>query len=194
MNSPFVSVTVCQPGTTVCATIDHVLVDTGSFGLRLDASAVPSTVVLPRIAAPSGGSMGECAQFAIGFAWGSVRTADVTIAGERASAIPIQLVNDPGAGFATPPTSCSNTGRNSGVSVAGANGILGVGLLAQDCGSACTSNPPPAVYYACSAVGLPALDGADRLAGGESRGRFCHRQQRRGDRAAGACRPGARRR
>ena len=151
-NSPFVSVTVCQPGTTVCATIDHVLVDTGSFGLRLDASVVPSAIVLPRIAAPSGGSLGECAPFAIGFAWGSVRTADVTIAGEHASAIPIQLVNDPSAGFATPPTSCSNTGANVGVRGGGANGILGVGLLAQDCGSACTTNPPPAVYYACSAA------------------------------------------
>jgi len=151
-NSPFVSVTVCQPGKAACATIDHVLVDTGSFGLRLEASAVPAalTVALPSVAAPGGAPMGECAPFATGFAWGSVRLADVTIAGEHASAIPIQLVNDRTAGFATPPTSCSNTGANSGVSAGGANGILGVGLLAQDCGSACTTGPPPAVYYACS--------------------------------------------
>jgi Protein of unknown function (DUF3443) len=81
-----------------------------------------------------------------------VRAADVAIADERASAIPIQLVNDPTAGFGTPPVSCSNTGPNIGVG-SSANGILGVGFLAQDCGSGCTANPPPAVYYACAAAG-----------------------------------------
>ena len=32
INVPFVSVTACRPGTSICQTIDHVLVDTGSYG------------------------------------------------------------------------------------------------------------------------------------------------------------------
>ena len=39
-NIPYTSVTLCQPGTTTCATISNVLVDTGSYGLRIMASAL----------------------------------------------------------------------------------------------------------------------------------------------------------
>src|SRR5512140_2470345 len=39
-NTPFGTVTVCVPGTSTCQSIDHVLVDTGSFGLRLASSAL----------------------------------------------------------------------------------------------------------------------------------------------------------
>jgi hypothetical protein len=35
----------------------------------------------------------------------------------------------------------------------GANGILGVGLFRQDCGPACASSSPPAVYFTCPATG-----------------------------------------
>ena len=34
-NGIFTTVTVCVPGTSTCQTIDNVLVDTGSIGLRL---------------------------------------------------------------------------------------------------------------------------------------------------------------
>jgi uncharacterized protein DUF3443 len=45
---PFVSVTVCIPGTSTCQTIDHVSVDTGSSGLRIIASVLQSTIALPQ--------------------------------------------------------------------------------------------------------------------------------------------------
>jgi len=155
-NKPFVSVTVCQPGTSVCATIDHVLVDTGSSGLRLAASTVPATVVLPN-AGPRGILLGECYPFVSGYSWGSVRSADVTIAGEQARAIPIQLVNDTSSAFAVPPSLCSNIGASLGVGHS-SNGILGVGFSKQDCGSACTTSPGPAMYYVCSASGcIPSM-------------------------------------
>ena len=35
INKPCVSVTVCTPGTSTCQTIDDILLDTGSFGLRI---------------------------------------------------------------------------------------------------------------------------------------------------------------
>src|ERR1035441_6993159 len=34
-NKPTVSVTVCTPGTANCQTIDNILLDTGSYGLRI---------------------------------------------------------------------------------------------------------------------------------------------------------------
>ena len=35
VNIPYVTLTICQPGTTTCQTIDHIEVDTGSSGLRI---------------------------------------------------------------------------------------------------------------------------------------------------------------
>ena len=34
-NGLFISVTLCEPGTSDCQTIDHLLVDTGSVGVRV---------------------------------------------------------------------------------------------------------------------------------------------------------------
>jgi Protein of unknown function (DUF3443) len=60
INSLFTSVTVCVPGsTTNCQTIDHVQVDTGSYGLRILSSAL-TTVSLPIAMDTSGNSLGEC--------------------------------------------------------------------------------------------------------------------------------------
>lgn len=39
-NGAFTSVTICNPGTTTCQTIGGILVDTGSFGLRILSSAI----------------------------------------------------------------------------------------------------------------------------------------------------------
>ena len=44
-NEPCVSVTVCVPGTSTCQTIDHLLLDTGSTGLRIFSQAL--TIPLP---------------------------------------------------------------------------------------------------------------------------------------------------
>jgi len=148
-NTPFVSVTVCQPGTTACQTIDHVLVDTASYGLRVVASAAGS-LALPAVSNVAGQPVGECAQFASGYAWGSVHRADVKLGGEVASNIPVQLVDDRSPDFAAVPVACSSRGANFGVGQ-GANGILGVGLFNQDCGSACAGSASPGLYFACPA-------------------------------------------
>jgi hypothetical protein len=149
VNSPYVTVTVCQPGTANCLSIDHVLLDTGSSGLRVAASAIGS-LTLPQVAAPGGNALAECAGFVSGFSWGTVRRADVQLAGEHAANVPVELVGDP----AVPnvPAACSNTGSSIGVG-AGAKGILGVGFETQDCGSACVNSAAPALYYACPAGG-----------------------------------------
>src|SRR5579859_3216448 len=48
------SVTVCHPGTSNCATINNIQVDTGSQGLRILASALPAGLPLAAVASGSG--------------------------------------------------------------------------------------------------------------------------------------------
>lgn len=155
-NGIFTSVTVCIPGSaTSCQTIDGLLVDTGSSGLRILSSAVNGelTLNLPQSNNPDGNSVAECSQYVdLTYTWGAVRIADVKIAGETASSVPINILGD--ADFPTVPGSCSNTGgvNNNSPQTLGANGILGVGVFQQDCGDACASGvgpPPPASYYEC---------------------------------------------
>lgn len=147
-NMPFVSVTVCTPGGASCQTIDHVLVDTGSWGLRVFASQLPASVALPQQTNGSGVPLAECMQFFDGYTWGSVRLADVQIAGERAASLPIQVIDQ---NYAAVPTSCSNTGaaRNTPSTLA-ANGILGIGVFKHDCGAACANQAISGAYYACT--------------------------------------------
>jgi hypothetical protein len=150
-NGPFTSVTVCAPGsTTACQTIDGVLVDTGSVGLRILSSAL--TVQLPHQTAANGNTTAECFQFLDGFTWGPVATADIKLAGEQANAVPIEVIGT--TGLPSIPAACAASGASENtLADLGANGILGVGLYRQDCGSGCAfvgaSNP--GLYYSCSA-------------------------------------------
>jgi Protein of unknown function (DUF3443) len=151
-NGAFTSVTLCVPGTTTCQTISGVLVDTGSSGLRLLSSAL-SGVSLPQQKASNGNPVVECLPFVSGVTWGPVETADIQISGEKASSVQIQVIS----GTAYPiPTACANQGSSQNTLTAlGANGILGVGLFAQDCGDACatTGATNPALYYECPSSG-----------------------------------------
>ena len=52
LNKPCVSVTVCTPGTSTCQTIDDILLDTGSYGLRIFKQAL--TVSLPQVTGAAG--------------------------------------------------------------------------------------------------------------------------------------------
>jgi hypothetical protein len=152
INQAYVSVTVCRPGTAVCQTVDHVLLDTGSVGLRLMASAV-SSLGLPLTKHSSGLSIGECVKFASGYQWGAVRQADVKMASELAGAVSIHVVADSSPEFASVPTDCQSAGRNLGsVAALGANGILGLGFFKEDCGQACVSSANLGdYYYSCGA-------------------------------------------
>jgi hypothetical protein len=148
VNTMFTSVTVCAPGsTTNCQTIDHIQVDTGSYGLRLLAPAL--TVTLPVETLTNGNSLAECTQFVDGFAWGSVAMADIQIAGETAKSLPVQIIGDPN--FTNIPTECSSTGgtEEDTVSTFGANGILGIGPFESDCGDCDTVTH--GLYFACAA-------------------------------------------
>jgi len=145
-NGAFTSVTVCEPGTSTCQTVDGVLVDTGSSGLRILSSAL-TTVSLPQQKASDGNSVAECLTFLGSYTWGPVETADVEMAGEKASSVPIQVLSDTDY---TAPNACTSSGFPPADTLdsLGANGILGVGLAAQDCGPSC----PAGQYFECSST------------------------------------------
>ena len=147
VNTMFTTVTVCVPGsTTSCQTIDHIQVDTGSYGLRLLAPVL--TLTLPVEMLASGGSLAECTQFVDGFSWGPIATADIQIAGETAKSVPVQVIGD--SRFTNIPAECSGTGgtEEDTVSTFGANGILGIGPFESDCGDCDTATH--GLYFSCT--------------------------------------------
>jgi hypothetical protein len=149
INTLFTSVTICAPGsTTNCQTIDNIEIDTGSSGLRILASAL--TADLPIQSDSTGSAIAECTQFAGGaYSWGPIALADLTISGETAASLPVQVIGD--ANFATVPADCAGTGTaEDTVAAFGANGILGVGTTAADCGAVCADTAANGFYYTCA--------------------------------------------
>jgi hypothetical protein len=140
VNLPYVSVKICASATN-CTTVNHVVVDTGSYGLRVLQSALPagfSSSLTPEMA--NGSSyVAECVSFLDGFMWGRVVTATVQLNGETASSLPVQIVGDtavPGISSSSIPSTCTGTGTGlpdeSNLAGIGGNGILGVGLFTND--------------------------------------------------------------
>jgi hypothetical protein len=163
-NVPYVTITLCPPGSTSnCQTIDHVEIDTGSSGLRVLASVLDASLLsaMPLETDTQGNPVGECLGFVDGYVFGSVRTADLTVGGEKAASIPLQIIGDTGQ-FATVPESCSaGGGTNQGGSLQsfGANGLMGVGPMATDCDSLCATagGYGAAIYYDCPSSGCGAI-------------------------------------
>lgn len=181
VNGIFTSVTVCAPGTSNCETVDNMLVDTGSAGLRILNSALTTVPAssLKTITDSSGDQLQECVQYGdTSYSWGPILVADVELAGEKASSVPIQVIGDnsfavPSQCLATPVNpSLPNGGNEDTVATLGANGILGVGAFGYplDCGSYCTSSSDLTQsgypYYvcptgqACTATTVPNQDQA----------------------------------
>jgi hypothetical protein len=150
-DAPFASVTICVPGTSTCQTIDNILVDTGSTGLRLLATSV--TLSLPQVTL-GGETLANCVQFADGsYGFGAVMQADIQLGGETARAQAIQMVHS--SNLPTVPPSCKPSGVDNPTLIVdqatmGGNGILGIAVPLQDCGSACASSAVDGTYYTCS--------------------------------------------
>ena len=161
-NIMYVNVTVCAPGsTTNCQTIDHVQVDTGSQGLRILSSVITNSSLLAALQPimVSGGALAECTQFVDGYSWGTMVTADLHVGGsdtattgEAAPGIPMQII---GTSTYTVPAGCSSVGGTEEDTVAefGANGIIGLGLFEEDCGTGCSQTTNNGLYYSCTNSG-----------------------------------------
>lgn len=161
VNILYTTVTLCRPGTTVCQTIDHVEVDTGSVGLRIVSSVLDPSLMLPQQSAATGNPLIECYQYADGYNWGPVVVADVRIGGETASALPIEIAG--GAPSIPVPSTCSSAGTEEDTVLSlGGNGLVGMGFQSADCGAICAF-PQAGDYYSCAGstcipVGVPVAD------------------------------------
>jgi hypothetical protein len=150
-NKIYTSMTVCMPGSiTNCQVIDRVMVDTGTSGLVIRASALGPSISLPQQTVDGNVRLADCIPFSgAGFvmAWGPVKLADVQLAGERAASVPVLMVDDPQ--FPDIPANC--LGKNARLDMVGgfgANAVLGIGPTLRDCGKACEDKP--IWYYRCS--------------------------------------------
>lgn len=157
VNHAYATVKVCAPGSqSQCANIDHVLLDTGSWGLRLVGSVLAANgIALSAEHDAQNQTIEECMTFGGGQTWGPVALADISMAGEVAAGLPVQIMDDNAAG-APPPAICGANGTLiNDVSGFGANGVLGVGVLVQDCGAACVAAATPLpIYFGCSSAGV----------------------------------------
>ncbi len=147
INVLYTTVTVCLPGTSTCQTIDNIQVDTGSYGLRILAPVLTQTMTFPVLTLGNGSALLECTSFVDGYSWGPVTLADVQVAGETASSVPVQIIGD--SRYPSVPTDCSNSAPMAEDTVAtfGANGLLGIGPFPQDCGDFCVVERAPAARF-----------------------------------------------
>jgi hypothetical protein len=159
VNRLYTNVTVCQPGsTTVCQTIDHVLVDTGSTGLRVLASQVPSAIGLMPVLAGGGQPLLNCVQFLdASFGWGPVVVADIVMGEKRAVSVPVQLMGDPATNARS--ASCASGTALTTMAELGAKAILGVDMFKADCGTSCATNSLNGYYYTCTDASCAAVVG-----------------------------------
>ncbi|HZP32735.1 MAG TPA: DUF3443 family protein [Candidatus Acidoferrales bacterium] len=146
VNHPYVSVSVCVPNSNAgsCATVDNILLDTGSVGLRIFSSALPISLV--PISTGTNSGLFQCAAFGSGSVWGPVTQAVVTLGSEPAVTVPIQVLA-PGQGPAPPTNSGCNLGTLTKPTDAGLNGVLGLAPFQHDNDSVILANSD--VYFSC---------------------------------------------
>ena len=149
INAMMGSVTICQPNTQNCYTVNNVLFDTGSEGVRVLASALPNNFLTP-ITTANAGSEDECAAFADGVTFGDVALAQVQLGGLTSSSVPIQVIGQSNSSI---PSTCSSMGSSmQTASTLGGNGIVGIGPFQNDCGATCALNSNNNYYYSCQST------------------------------------------
>jgi len=156
LNQLSVSMTICVPGTNTCQTVSDLLLDTGSSGVRIFASALGGLATsLPKL------GLGNCTSYADNtYDWGAVASADLQLGQEMARNVPVQIVDDTYGDRASACVASINAANASqgisgvtptaDVASQGYNGIVGVNFLAQDCGSYCVTYADSGTYFACS--------------------------------------------
>ncbi len=160
-NEPCMSVTLCPPGVSAidgtCVVVKGLLIDTGSVGLRVFSSVLNglnSNLIhtLTPIYRNSQQVLTECVTYGDGSVdWGPVAQATLFFTNTAGSALKVQTqiqLIDSNYGNAA---LCSGDLAQSPTE-SDFNGILGIGLAAQDCGVACTSTDSavnPQLYSSC---------------------------------------------
>ena len=148
LNGLFGSITLCNSN-NACTTVNNVIFDTGSVGIRILGSALPNNFLTAN-SNGSGGTYSNCGVFADGFTWGDLSSATITLGNLKSTtSVPVQVIGQ--SSFPVPSGCSSGNGTQmTTLSALGANGIVGIGLFKSDCGITCANNPTTS-YYACTA-------------------------------------------
>lgn len=122
VNRPVITVRLCVPGKyseADCVNVDHVLVDTGSAGLRIATPALVKPLALPAVTDRSNNPVAECMRFVSGWTWGSLNHADVYVGGLVARNVSLQMMGyssrnpqlggNGGGAFPNVPSECSTS-------------------------------------------------------------------------------------
>lgn len=141
---PYVSVKICSPGSLAnCQVIDHVIVDSGSTGLRVAYSALSPKLrsgfkKLP-LKSSFGKTLTECEAYISSYVYGPIAQADVHIAGESARNTQLQIFGHPRYRVTR---DCKRQGGDEMDSTQsfGGNGLIGVSFYLRD---------DHALYYNC---------------------------------------------
>ena len=144
-NRPYVTVTVCDAQNN-CQDVDHVLLDTGSTGLRIMPGVL--RLSLPAQQNADGSVIAECMQYGAGYFWGAQRIATVKMAGETAANMAITVAGDTSIPT-TAPAGCTATGPNAISGLSEFNRILGIGPQKTDCGASCEQSTAAQLYFSC---------------------------------------------
>lgn len=144
-NRPYVSVMVCDTQNN-CQDIDHVLLDTGSTGLRIMPGVL--NLKLPAQVYTNGDPVAECMQFGAGYFWGAQRIATIKMAGEVAANIPVTVAGDSSIPVSAPP-GCAAKSSNAIDGLPEFKGILGIGPQKTDCGISCEQSNAAQMYFSC---------------------------------------------
>ena len=144
-NKPCVAVTVCDSANT-CKTINDILLDTGSYGLRIFDSVLSTAPALNLDSVTSGANpIAECVQYGDGSKqWGPVKIAKIQLGNEPFVTVPIQVVDSSFYGMNTKCRDAMTSPADGGM-----NGILGLGLFQHDCGLNCAISSNNGNYFAC---------------------------------------------
>lgn len=144
INQPCVSVTLCLPGTSQCQTVNDILLDTGSVGLRIFKSVLRLDLSAHVEKDAQGDEIGECIIFGTGADWGPVALAEVVLANEPAVTVPVQLIDATFAGQSATSNPCGEP-VDTDPNTAQFNGLLGIDGFVSDQGAG--------RYFSCSAGG-----------------------------------------
>ncbi|MFM6926823.1 MAG: DUF3443 family protein [Bdellovibrio sp.] len=152
-NEPCISVTICEPNTSNCQTIDNILVDTGSYGLKIFKSLI--TIPLATIQV-GGADLANCTGYLDGSGhWGPMKTADVVLGNKKAAGVPIAALD--ASYFNSQAKLKCTTSPDVSPADAGFNGIIGVGGFVHDCDvgssgspNACAVSVMPKSYFRCA--------------------------------------------
>ena len=137
LNIPCVTVTICSPtDSKSCQTVDNILIDSGSVGLRVFNTALGSLASDLPYETSNDEDIGDCVGYGDYSAnWGPVVTAAISLGGQTTTQnVPMQIIN---ASFVDKGTACL-TSLGGGYKLAtspsqsGYNGILGVAPLVHD--------------------------------------------------------------